>query len=92
MDNTLSPWFPDLPLDGHHLLCHTQLSPGTAPTRKSHKIPHSVLSLFHPVSPQSRLFQLASPTLTFTAHLLALPLHTAPISPHSLSYSILWGR
>lgn len=48
MDNSLGPWFPDLPVAGHHLLHQTQLSPGTAPTRKSHKILHFLLSLLHP--------------------------------------------
>lgn len=48
MNNPLGPWFPDLPLAGHHLLHHTQLSPGTAATKKSHKVLHFLLSLFHP--------------------------------------------
>lgn len=40
-------------------------------------MPHLVLSPFHPLSPQSWLFQPASPTLTLT-HLLAFPLHSCP--------------
>lgn len=75
LDNPLGPWFPDLPpLASHPGLYHTQLSPGTAPPGNLTKFPF-VLSLFHPLGPQSRLLQPASPTPTFTAHLLALPLH-----------------
>lgn len=93
MDNSLGPRFPDLPLAGHHLLHHTQLSPGTAPTRKSHKILHFLLGLFHPPPPPTA--QSSEPALPPSPSLPPCwpSLSTAaPSSLHSLSYGILWGR
>ena len=56
-------------------------SSGTTPTYHQELLPGNltkfpfVPSLFHRLDPRSQLFQPASPALTFTTHLLALPFH-----------------
>lgn len=80
MDDSLGPWFPDLPLAGHQLLRHTQLSPGTAPARKSLKIPHFLLSLFHP--PPSQSSEPAPPPSP------SLPTCWQPLSPPQLPQAL----